>query len=483
MKPTGSQPPRLYGLAKVHKDGCPLRPVVSMPGSAYHLIAKKVTEWLSLIPECSINSNTKDISNDLKNHRVHEDECLVSFDVVSLYTNVPVKESILYCANLLFDGKTKLDFINKETFIELAELACCNVVFDTHDGLYTQIEGLAMGSSPAPALANGWMSQFDGKIQGDSSLYSRYMDDIICIVNKDEIDTKLNQINSFHSALKFTMEKEINNCLPFLDMKIKNDNGMLSSEWYRKQTDTGLTLNFHSLAPFKYKKSVLIGYVYRIYNSCSNWMNIHKSLEEAKIILVKNQYPPDLIDNVFHDTLHRILKPDECDNETNDIVDELDDNACLFKVEPKDKFNFFLNYRGKITEKYAKTVRKLNLPLRFVLTLNKTKTQMPNLKTPVTDVLKSNVVYKITCPQCKLCYVGQSARHILTRYKEHMGSRGLLKKHFEDCDVTPSFDVVSILGRARGEKLLTLEALFISEIKPSLNTKDEFRSRELKLKF
>ena len=117
------------------------------------------------------------------------------------------------------------------------------------------------------------------------------------------------------------------------------------------------------------------------------------------------------------------------------------------------------------------------------MTLNKTKTQMPNLKTPVTDVLKSNVVYKITCPQCKLCYVGQSARHILTRYKEHMGSRGLLKRHFEDCGVTPFFDVVDILGRARGEKLLTLEALFISEIKPSLNTKDEFRSRELKLKF
>ena len=34
-----------------------------------------------------------------------------------------------------------------------------------------------MGSSPAPALTNGWMSQFYGKIQGDSSLYSRFMDD------------------------------------------------------------------------------------------------------------------------------------------------------------------------------------------------------------------------------------------------------------------------------------------------------------------
>ena len=64
---------------------------------------------------------------------------------------------------------------------------------------------------------------------------------------------------------------------------------------------------------------------------------------------------------------------------------------------------------------------------------------------------------------------------------EHV--RGLLRKHFDNCQITPSVDLVSILGRAKGEKLLTLEALFIAEIKPKLNTKDEYRSRELKLKF
>ena len=108
---------------------------------------------------------------------------------------------------------------------------------------------------------------------------------------------------------------------------------------------------------------------------------------------------------------------------------------------------------------------------------------LPNLKTPVSDMLKSNVVYKIKCSQCQLCYVGQTARHLATRYKEHVSPRGLLRKHFDNCQITPSFDLVSILGRAKDEKLLTLEALFITEIKPKLNTKDEYRSRELKLKF
>ena len=46
LRPRGSQPARLYGLAKVHKKNTPVRPVLSMPGSAYHKVALKVAEWL-----------------------------------------------------------------------------------------------------------------------------------------------------------------------------------------------------------------------------------------------------------------------------------------------------------------------------------------------------------------------------------------------------------------------------------------------------
>jgi len=55
LKPTGSQPPRLYGLAKIHKDSVPVRPVLSMPGSAYYNIANQVAKWLSVVKECNIN--------------------------------------------------------------------------------------------------------------------------------------------------------------------------------------------------------------------------------------------------------------------------------------------------------------------------------------------------------------------------------------------------------------------------------------------
>ena len=50
MWPVGSQPARLYGLAKVHKNNIPARPVLSTPGSVYHSIALQVTEWLNVVP-------------------------------------------------------------------------------------------------------------------------------------------------------------------------------------------------------------------------------------------------------------------------------------------------------------------------------------------------------------------------------------------------------------------------------------------------
>ena len=51
LKSMGGQLPRHYGLAKVPKKNIPLRPLLSMPGSPYHKIAQKVTEWLSVVSE------------------------------------------------------------------------------------------------------------------------------------------------------------------------------------------------------------------------------------------------------------------------------------------------------------------------------------------------------------------------------------------------------------------------------------------------
>ena len=108
----------------------------------------------------------------------------------------------------------------------------------THDEFYRQTDGLAMSSSPAPLLANGWLSRFDSQIKGDARLFARYMDDILRSIKNFEVQQKLEEINNYHPSLKFTIERETEQTLPFLDMLILREGTSLSSLWYNKPTET-----------------------------------------------------------------------------------------------------------------------------------------------------------------------------------------------------------------------------------------------------
>ena len=144
-----------------------------------------------------------------------------------------------------------------------------------------------------------------------------------------------------------------------------------------------------------------------------------------------------------------------------------------------------MQYRGKCTDHFSRALHKLGAPCIVVKTLRKLKTVMPSLKPPVSKEFKSCVVYKITCPSCQACYVGQTSRHLITRISEHKNKSGPVKHHFLSCFSKPVMENVDILASSiKSEKhLLVYEALFIRDIEPSLNTKDEYKQRTLKIKF
>ena len=145
-----------------------------------------------------------------------------------------------------------------------------------------------------------------------------------------------------------------------------------------------------------------------------------------------------------------------------------------------------LQYRGKCSEDYARALHKCNAPCMIVMTLRKLKTALPSLKPPVEKFLKSRVVYKFTCSRCAACYVGKTSRHLQTRYKEHLRNSAPMRKHLNECGVnvnSTSEDMTILHQSTRSENhLLTLEALYIREYKPTINTKDEYRQRELIIK-
>ena len=96
LRPSGSQPPRIYGLPKGHKPEVLLRPIVSCIGSPSYRLSRFITSLISpLGGKMSTHvKNSRHFLEAVKGVRVTEDELLVSFDVSSLFTNVPIDEAV-----------------------------------------------------------------------------------------------------------------------------------------------------------------------------------------------------------------------------------------------------------------------------------------------------------------------------------------------------------------------------------------------------
>ena len=152
-----------------------------------HRRITKLHNWLSVVPESKIKSSTKKTVQSLKTVTLDADEVLISFDVKSLYKNVPVKEAIQEAAERLYSGDVKAPSFDKKTFIILDTLSCTNVLMQTHDGTCKQIDGLAMGSPPAPPLSNIWLSKYEPNIEDDAKLFELDMDDIVRTIKVDLI--------------------------------------------------------------------------------------------------------------------------------------------------------------------------------------------------------------------------------------------------------------------------------------------------------
>ena len=81
VRPVGSQPARLYGLAKVHKKESPLRPILSMPGSQYEKLSKELAEIIKKLPEAGIRTDRRKVLQAIQTTKLEKDEMVVSLDI------------------------------------------------------------------------------------------------------------------------------------------------------------------------------------------------------------------------------------------------------------------------------------------------------------------------------------------------------------------------------------------------------------------
>ena len=107
-----------------------------------------------------------------------------NLDVDSLFTNIPLEETINIYINFFYNNEDVIEDINKSEFKNLLSLATQEFYFIFNDVLYTQKDGVAMGSSLGPTMSNvflsfykvKWLEQYPKEFR--PVFYRRYVADI-----------------------------------------------------------------------------------------------------------------------------------------------------------------------------------------------------------------------------------------------------------------------------------------------------------------
>ena len=153
------------------------------------------------------------------------------------------------------------------------------------------------------------------------------------------------------------------------------------------------------------------------------------------------------------------------------------------KFRSHEKPSIFLQYRGNLTHKLAGKLKKL-CELQVVFITHKLRSCLPTRKSPFDRDWKSHVVYEMKCNGCGSIYVGQTSRHVTTRISEHQKKDSQLGQHLVKCSDATNDIERKILDACRTvEKLMTIEAIYNSKLKPEQNTRYEWRGRELELTY
>ncbi len=408
--------PRFYGLPKIHKPEIPLRPIVSFVNSPTYGVSSFLAKILSPVVGNTENTvkNSYHFAEFIRGKTLNADEVLVSFDVISLFTKIPVDLAIKVARKRLRQDVTLSQRTSMpiEDIIDLLSF-CLNTTYFVFDGIYyQQVFGTAMGSPVSAVIANLVMEDVEQRALASApvrlSFWKRFVDDIISAVSRNDIDILLQHLNSIEPSIQFTVERETNGHLAFLDLNVyRTIEGKLETAVYRKPTHTDKYLSYNSHHPVSHKKSVAKTLLQRAEHLPSNSDSQANEREYVLNILRENNYPKDFLKNC--------LNPSACRNQNNS---EGDTSIKGYAVVP---------YIQGVTEPIKRILSNCNIKvaLKPYLTLGHI---FAKLKDPIPTNQKTHAVYSIPCNDCEKEYLGQSKRQFGTRLKEHQKAVSTLNK-------------------------------------------------------
>ena len=475
----GSQPGVLYGLPKIHKPNIPVRPILSANGTATYNVSKFIIEQISHLT-CNDFSvkNSYQFTDFIKTIPNANNLTMVSFDITSLFTNIPVDETNNIIINKLFpQNDTVFNNFTKSEFKSLLNTATKNNSFLFNSVLYEQIDGVGMGQPCAPTLAEIFLTHHEKTWLEQCPLtfkpvhYKRYVDDTFLLFSDPtHIQPFLDYINSQHPNIKFTCDIENNNSLPFLDVNVVRLGNSFATEIYRKPTFTGLGTSFFSFDPFIYKINAIKTLIHRAYHITSTFTGFHKEILFLENFFSNNGFPK----SIFYKNVKSFLNKLYSNNPQPIIV-------------PKQQIYASIPYIGYASDQLKKEIVKITtklypqIELKLVSTNNFSISSLFKHKEKLPKSMCSNIIYSFTCSTCNSRYFGSTTRQFKTRIYEHLGKSArtnipltsppfsAIRQHCSDNNHPLNTDDFKIVDKCRNN-IRTLESLYIFKHKPKLNS-------------
>ena len=237
-------------------------------------------------------TNSKHLASEMTCVMIEQDEMFLSHDVVSLFTNTPIDDTLHIIRKRLEEDSTlKLrTTLQVGDIMELLQFIVTTTYFSFRGTIYQQKFGTAMGSPVSPVIANLFMEWLEKQaiatapVTCQPRLWKRYKDDIMEIVKKGCIQQLTAHLNTTDTRgnIEFTHEEESEGSLPFT-LIIRKEDGTIKLLVYRKKTHTDQYLNFSSHHPLHQK----LGVIKTLLDRCNNILTDQEDSRKEEGYIIK----------------------------------------------------------------------------------------------------------------------------------------------------------------------------------------------------
>ena len=320
-----------------------------------------------------------------------------------------------------------------------------------------------MGSPVSVVVANLFMEDLEQtalqSFPHPVKVWKRYVDDTFVVIESDRVDSLHDHLNRQNADISFTVERENDGVLPFLDVMIKRQvDGSIKTSVYRKAIHTDSYLNFQSHHSVQHKESVIRSLVKRGETFSTDEVDRAAETEHIDKVLKVNSYPSGFIRNT-----RRKMRTRGAESSTRE--------------EREHKPLVVLPYVKGVTEKitrvlkpHARVSTKPGQSLRGMLVKPKDKRD---------KIQSTGLVYQYKC-ECGKVYIGETCRSIRARATEHKRAirngdenHSGISKHVIETGHSILWEEVKILAyETEWRKRKIKEGIFIERAKDNiLNTK------------